>query len=300
MAKNKPFNTQISNQLSSIRMSSQNNNNSPYAIQVPLDHSLEENVHFINISLHSSLELGKMLSPDHFSYDKKNPNKLKTFSHPIFGEFTSITNLRCYLNSFERNEYYRHCTPMQASTTAYKNKNDHIENVENANALLAYAIWIKVSSDQKVCELLRNSELPFDCFKLRTRVEKIGGEDVKVITRHRQKFSPFYVTVYDRIRSALLLKTEPSFEDLRDNPNGNIYAKYASFELCTPKVVEKKPEPKQWHYDGCVAEDMEIGAEEQVLSEEELNALDERVNGNIAPVEDILPEHDEDDLSEPK
>ncbi len=199
-----------------------------------IDHTKEDSIDLINISVDGKTEIGKILSMEYVDFTAgASKTKINYFIHPFLGKFSSIYNFAVYLRSKTADDSIRFMHTRHLGS--YVNSNPFLFNtsVKNEIALIAYACWYKIYNNQEYIRLLTESTLPFDSYRTAITNAVIDGVGTQLIKFLHTPRSSFIVMVSGVIRDYLLANQDrealppPDFEFLRECDEGNIYARYA-------------------------------------------------------------------------
>jgi hypothetical protein len=159
----------------------------------------EDGIDHINIYSKAGTELGKFLS-----------NNTKTpFRHRIFGKFKCVDGFWWYITSVERDDYIRGLDGYQLQN--FKRKLT-LRNVKNFKAMVIDTIWQKIKQHQSYAKLLKESDLPLDCYSI---------NDYGVL--HRPTYYRWLLSGLEELRTALKENREPDLTFLLDVKGSNIY-----------------------------------------------------------------------------
>lgn len=159
-----------------------------------------DGVDHINILRDSNTSLG-----DFLAHGTRFP-----FTHHIFGKFSNMESFWYYLQSTERDDRIRVLTGKHLMN--FKNKLT-FQRVTNFRAIIMDSNWQKIKQYKDVANLMRDSELPFDCY----RVDPNSG------IRIRPVYFKWLIVGFEEIRKALKGDREPSFHFLLDEEGSGIY-----------------------------------------------------------------------------
>jgi hypothetical protein len=129
----------------------------------------------INIGVECVTELGKML----------DMTARVTFTHTKLGPFTSVMGFWNYL--FDGDDYHRTDFGGRSRETHRKMRG----NIHDQKWLVADATWMKVVQNNRLCEFMAQSELPFDMYFMQDGIQRFSSD------------RGWYVRVLEEIRVAL-------------------------------------------------------------------------------------------------
>lgn len=182
----------------------------------------EEGVDHINISRRSSHTVGRFLDID----------CIKSFEHPLFGTFKSLTELSYILRVVKKPDRFPDMNAVDLRNYIDRVCGGYLSNVPNYEAVMMHSAYLRVLSFPGYAEALRSSTLPFDNY----RVLPSG------IRRHFAN-AGWIISGYTEIRKALQENREPDFTFLRRDHN-NFYLGVlrqlapASVEVVEPNLSE--------------------------------------------------------------
>ncbi len=229
---------------------------------------------------------------DHINIWEKGATELGVFlahgtnvpvRHNHFGVFNSVECFWHYIRSEERDDRLRSMSSLKAKK--FGNMLTP-RRVPNFYAVIMDTNWQKLKQHPEYMELLKNSELPLDMYYLLR-------DD---IVRIRPKFAHWALRGFEEIRSALKENREPNFDFLKDRTGkdtqgSDIYEPLLQ-ELRSFHRPAKAELPRSANGNASSPTPVEIPEE---LSEEELAALDEKINGNLVP-DEVVPVDIDDEL----
>lgn len=175
-----------------------------------------DGVEHINISITGKTELGRLLSLE---------NEQK-FVHPILGPFKSVTNYWSYLKSNSHNSALRFMRP-EVCLSTIKNNKDIRENVENFKALIVRGCYYKITSSNKLRQMVEESTLPFQMYYIKVEKELNNGKEIKYEVKVPHKYSYWLINGFNEIRKALKENREPDVSNFLSNPNIPLYQDFA-------------------------------------------------------------------------
>lgn len=182
----------------------------------------EDGEDHINVWDDAETQLGKLLAH----------SAAVSFVHPHFGKFASVKGLWFYLQSSTGNVAFKSLT----GTKLDKLKKQEAENgrlsrsVIHFQALIIEATQLKVEQNQNIEELLRDSDLPFDCyFYYIDRETRMKGE------RTRLGFAPWLLRGMEEIRSAVKDGRDVDLLQFHDQDRLNINRYTGKPEVEKPK-----------------------------------------------------------------
>lgn len=152
-----------------------------------------------------------------------------SFTHSIFGRFSTVESFWHYIRSVERDDRIR---TMSGITLKRFSEKLQTVRVRNFKAIIMDTNWQKIKQYPDLLEELRDSELPIECYYHYKREDGV---------RIRPNFSPWLILGFVEIRNALKENREPDFNFLKDSHDSGIY----DFVKITDKKQNKR-ETKQF------------------------------------------------------
>lgn len=143
----------------------------------------------INISLSSSLELGRAFEP---------ANK-QTFSYPLIGSFSTITNMMTWLKDPDHNEIFRKLNRTELTMVNKKMKFPYLKNYP---VILLYATYRRIMDKPNLVELVKS--IPNDIEILCYSLNKASG--VRITNTH----APLIVPIVKEVIRAIKGGFEPN------------------------------------------------------------------------------------------
>lgn len=148
----------------------------------------------INIWDRSKIDLGKSLS--HYSNIG--------FRHSIFDHFSTMEGFWYWLSCTEHDDRLR-----SRVGTPLRELSSHMTKmtVPNFQCIIMAANWEKINQHEKLARLVKESELPFDCYYVQRKNPQL---------RIRPPYAHWLIPGFEEIRKALKENREPNFEFLRE------------------------------------------------------------------------------------
>jgi hypothetical protein len=208
----------------------------------------EDGVDHINLNIHAKTFIGKTLSIEASG----------GFYYPYLGRFNSVNAFWVWLHDYNFNDSIRRMSRRRISE--YKKSTKlNTSYIQNFQAMIAYATWLKVHNNKRFIEEVKKSaDLPLLCYYV------VPTSGVRV----QFNFAPWFVRIAKEIIAAIKEDREPNFELFVTDPE------YSDFFYTKAVLMSLKTRP------GLSKEDIE--AELQKLKEKEA----EEVNRSKEAVKD--------------
>lgn len=151
------------------------------------------------------------------------------FSHPTFKNFASVESYWAWLVSANHDDRLRSLIGRELFALNKTLKKTHVPNL---HAMVLHACWLKTKKHHELGKLLKESDLPFDCYY----VQRDGAR-----LRIRPPYAIWTVHGWEEIRRAIKENREPDFEFLREvgEKGDDFHAPFIKkLGLSDPPIVE--------------------------------------------------------------
>lgn len=158
----------------------------------------QDGTNHINCSATGKTWMGRLLGL-HCTHD---------WSHPYFGDFKSLMGLMYYVSSKVQDERFKRIVIVKELSGLFQRHGRH-PGVKNYDAMMGFAIWIKILQNKNLLKAVIENELPYDCYY----------EDTKTLMplRTRHNGAERYLQILNRVVEALKKREKPDFSDMLDS-----------------------------------------------------------------------------------
>lgn len=161
----------------------------------------EDGVDHINISTDAQRGLGKALEM----------NAHTPFVHPELGAFESVGGLWFYVGGEAQDDVFR---TLHGYACLHYGRNVRMREVQGFHTIIAEATWIKVISNPRLANAMRDCNVPFESY-----VYKNGRREGDPRIPAPTTLGQWYVPVMESIRQAL--------RELQRNPDGEVFPDFS-------------------------------------------------------------------------
>lgn len=126
------------------------------------------------------------------------------FTHPIFGEFSTVEGFWQWIISRENDDRLRNLVGTPLKILSRKLNHRHVPNLR---MIVMHACYLKAMQHPEISGLMKEIDLPFDCYYYTKNAPKL---------RTRPYYAVWMINGYEEIRKAIREGREPSFENMRE------------------------------------------------------------------------------------
>ncbi len=142
--------------------------------------------------------------------------------HPILGNFNSIRGFWYYIQSTNHDDRYRR---LVGKHLRMAHNPANTVRILNFRAILMDACWQRLIQSDAICKLVKESELPFDCYFIHFESK----------LRVRPTYHSWVTSATEEMRKALKENREPDFAYLMEDTSVELYSSI------TPDYLKRLP-----------------------------------------------------------